>query len=346
MKDSHGGILYVGKAKNLKKRVQTYFQNTKSHSPKVEKLVKHLKDFDYILTDTEFEAFLKECSLIQELKPHYNSKMKNPQAYSYIVIQVDQEYQRIIVTSNPNKEENYLVFGPYASKGTVERALEGIKDYFKINCTNPKMNSACLNYSLGLCMGMCLGGPAIKQYNEIVTKIIALLNGTDQSILDEMEQKMVSASEQFNFESAAKYRDLIDLIHYLLSRKKVIEFTEANQNILVIEPLNADKIKLFLIKGNKVLFQEKFPLNCSDIELKSIIKSYISTYFTTVEQESSLQISRFEIDQAQIIYSYLKSNNCSFIMIPENWFKTENQSNIDNALHKLLASYMEMPSNV
>jgi excinuclease ABC subunit C len=346
MKDSHGSIIYVGKAKNLKKRVQTYFQNTKSHSSKVERLVKHIRDFDYIRTDTEFEAFLKECSLIQELKPHYNSKMKNPLAYSYIEIQMDQEYQRIIVTSEPNKGENTLYLGPYASKGTLERALDGIKQYFKISCPYPKKNSACLNFSLGLCIGMCQGGSAIKQYNDIVTKITALLLGTDQSILEELEQRMVIASEQFDFETAAKYRDLIELIHYLLNRKKVIEFTEANQNILVIEPLHAGKIKLFLIKGNKVLFQEKLTLHGSTIDLISKIKSYIPSYFGTNEHNPSIQINRFEIDQAQIIYGYLKGSNCSFITIPEHWLKMENHVQIDLAIHELLNAYREMPSNV
>ena len=94
MKDSRGSIIYVGKSKHLKQRVQSYFQNSKNHSPKIIKLVNHLKDFDYILTDTEFEAFLLECQLIKEIKPIYNTQMKNPLSYAYIVIK--RRWQRIV----------------------------------------------------------------------------------------------------------------------------------------------------------------------------------------------------------------------------------------------------------
>src|SRR4051794_8282213 len=99
MKDSQGRIIYVGKSKNLKNRVQSYFHHSKAHSRKVEKLVKTLKDFDYILTDTEFEAFMLECQLIKEWKPFFNAQMKNPLAYTYIVIKMDEEIRGLEITN-------------------------------------------------------------------------------------------------------------------------------------------------------------------------------------------------------------------------------------------------------
>lgn len=101
MKDSLGRIIYVGKSKRLKKRVQSYFHNSNSHTSKTQKLVANIKDLDYILTDTEFEAFMLECKLIRELKPMYNRKMKNPLAYTYIAIQTNDNLRRIEVTNNP-----------------------------------------------------------------------------------------------------------------------------------------------------------------------------------------------------------------------------------------------------
>ena len=348
MKDSNDCIIYVGKAKNLKKRVQTYFQNSNTHSPKVERLIKNIKDFDIIQTDTEFEAFLLECNLIQEFKPHYNQKMKNPLSYTYIEVQLHQEYPRIVTISNPVITDTNLYFGPYSSKNTAERAINGIKDLYKINCGNPsKMNSACLNHSLGLCIGMCLGGTAIKQYNTIIDTIIALLNGTDHSILEKIQQRMIKASERFDFEKAAKYRDLIELIHYLLNRKKVIEFTESNQNIAITEHLLDGTLKLFLIKGSKVLFREKLSLtSASSGQINAMIKSTILAYFDPNERNSSILINRFEIDEAQIIYSYLKGSNCSYIIIPEKWLEFENHVNLDDAVNQILCNYKEMPSNV
>ena len=348
MKDSHGSIIYVGKAKNLKNRVQSYFRNTKHASPKVERLVANIRDFEIIHTDTEFEAFLLECKLIQELKPHYNRKMKNPLSYTYLKIQLDQEYYRIDTTSTVSESENSYYFGPYTSKSSVERAIQSIKEHYKINCSNPsKMDSACLNYSIGLCIGMCQGGAALEQYNNIVKKMICLLTSTDMSILEEMQLRMKTAAEEFDFETAAKVRDSIDLVNYLLNRKRVIEFTEANQNVAIIEPLSEGMLKLFLIKGNNVLLSDKLSLKSSSSQqLITVIKKNILTYFSAKAHGSTKLINRFEIDEAQIIYSYLKGSNCSYIIIPEEMLESEDPAYINNAIQMLLTNFKKMPSSV
>jgi len=338
MKDSVGQIIYVGKAKKLKNRVQTYFQNTKNDSPKVIKLKKHLKDFDYILTDTEFEAFLLECQLIKKYQPLYNRMMKSPQSFTYIVIKRDKEYRQIEISHSIIENDGNLYFGPFTSRSHVERAILGIKECFKINCNNPsRKNTACLNYSLGLCIGMCLGGPAVQQYNEIIDKLIAFLNDNDRRILNEMEQMMIAASEKFDFEAASKYRDHIQTVTALLKKEKVIEFTEENHNIVIIEKLNDSMLKFFLIKRTSVLFREKFPLE-NKAQFGEIIKSSILKYFKNHAPFPSMDVSKDEIDEAQIIYSYLKSNNCSYSIIPEKWLDSTNDPSIELAVNKLLGN--------
>ena len=223
MKDSLNRVIYVGKSKNLKNRVGSYFHNSKSHSPKVVKLVKNLKDFEYILTDTEFEAFMLECKLIKEIKPIYNKQMKSPKSYSYIKIKVNENYPSIELTNDVNESDGNIYFGPYTNKNTVERALQGIKEYFKILCTNNSFRaSACLNYSLGLCIGICMNDTSRAQYLDIVNKIIELLNGTDKSIVEAIEYTMNQASEKFDFEEAAKYRDYLSAVNYLIGKIKVV----------------------------------------------------------------------------------------------------------------------------
>lgn len=336
MKDSHDGILYVGKAKNLKKRVQTYFQHSKSHSEKIKRLVKNIKNFEFILTDTEFDAFMLECSLIKKLKPIYNKKMKSPQSYTYIVIKMNEACHWIEIAGNPNINDGNLYFGPYPNKNSVERAIQGIKECFKINCSNQaKKNTACLNHSIGLCIGICLGGSAVEQYNSIINKIIALLNRTNTSILDEMNQKMLNASEKFDFETAAKYRDYIDSINSLIHKEIVIEFTEENKNIVIIESLHDSTIKLFLIKGNKVLFSEIYLLNDFNY-LSALIKATILTHFNTEVLTPFKRISKDDIDEAQIIYSYLKGSNCRYLVIPEKWLDSELGTEVDESIDKLL----------
>jgi excinuclease ABC subunit C len=339
MEDSLGRIIYVGKAKNLKNRVRSYFQNSKAHPQKIKKLKANIKGFDYILTDTEFEAFMLECKLIKELKPIFNKKMKNPQAYTYIVFQKEGDYRKLEITNSLKKDSN-LYFGPFTSKHTVEKAIQGLKELYRISCSNPSnKNTPCLNYSLDLCLGMCFSEGALEQYNDIINKIIALLNGTDTSILEEMKQRMIAASEQFDFETAAKFRDFLDVINFLINKERVIDFTEANKNIAIIEFLTDTTIKLFLIKGNKVLFSEKYKMENQKIkQLLQSIKTNISIYFKIGVPYASIEVSRDDIDEVQIIYSYLKGSTCRYFIIPESWLETENNAKIDEALENTLVS--------
>ncbi|ULT55008.1 GIY-YIG nuclease family protein [Neobacillus drentensis] len=341
MKDAHGHIIYVGKAKSLKKRVQSYFQHSKAHTQKIKKMVSNIFDFDYVLTDTEFEAFLLECNLIKELKPHFNKKMKSPQSYIYLVIKMVAGKRVLEMASSIEENDGNLYFGPFLNKYTVERAITGIKDVFKINCSNPSMkHGPCLNYSLGLCMGVCLGGSALAQYNRILDKIIAFLNGTDSEILEEIGQKMVTASEQYQFEVAAKYRNILGTINALLFKEKVIEFTEANQTIVVVESLTESTFKHFLIKGNKVLYREIL----NNEQPFETIKMNLSTYLKQSPLNTRIVVSKEELDEAQIIYNYLKSGHCRYRIIPNAWLEAGNDLLIENVLEELLNEILQKES--
>ncbi len=335
MKDSLDTIIYVGKSKNLRNRVGSYFVNSKSHSPKVIKLVKNLKDFDYILTDTEFEALLLECKLIKEIKPIYNRQMKSPKGYCYIKIKMDEKYPNIEVHSEPDSSDGNLYFGPYTSKNTVEKGLCGIKEHCKILCANSSRKaSGCLKYSMNLCMGMCTANPSTDHYFALVEKVIKLLSGTDLTILQEMEQEMNIAAANLHFEEAAKYRDYIKAVKHLVSTAEIIKFTEANKNIALVEFLNDKEIKFFLIRYNKLLFSEKYKLsNLSINEIKHKFKSNIISYFSD-NLKISVNIGKDEIDEVHIIYNYLKSkeSTCRYIVIPEQWINDMDSLSIDGAV--------------
>ncbi|WP_172798843.1 GIY-YIG nuclease family protein [Paenibacillus sp. FJAT-26967] len=340
MKDSLGVILYVGKSKNLKKRVQSYFYHFKAHAPKIKKLVHHVKDIEHIPTDTEFEAFILECKLIREIKPLYNKKMKNPNAYTYIVIRQKEGLQRIQVTNDPDLPGGQFKFGPYtASKSSVEGAVRGIQDCFKIYCNHSlPVKSPCLNHSLGLCLGMCLGGNAIEEYNWIMNRFIALFQGTDRSLYEEMKQKMLAASENCEFEKAVKYRDYIEAADFLLKKEKVMRFTEENLNIAVVESLSEDTFKLFLIKRSKVLYRGKFS-TARKRQMKAKIKEVILEKFGEDEIRPAMDVSRHEIDEAQIIYSYLQSSGVKHLLIPQEWLEYDNPAYLDDALQSFLCGW-------
>ncbi|SHI69047.1 UvrB/UvrC motif-containing protein [Lutispora thermophila] len=338
MRDSLGNVIYIGKAKNLKNRVQTYFQNSANHSSKIEKLIKNLKDFDYIITDTELEAMILECKLIRELKPMYNRLMKNPLSYVYIVIKTDEVCPSIKISNTLFEDKQNLCFGPYGSKNTVEKAIQGIKECYKILCSKTsKYNSQCLNYSLGLCIGMCISDSSVEYYNNVISNFISFLRGNDSTIIEDMKHNMEEAAKNLDFEKAAKYRDYINSINSLIKREKTLRFAESDNNIVVMEPLSKDIVKLFLISNNKIIFSKKYALENRNMQkLHTIIKNHILAYFGGNTVSSSVTIAKDEIDEAQIIFSYLNSRPDSYITIPPDWLYDTENYHIDKAINKLL----------
>ncbi|OKP99615.1 UvrB/UvrC motif-containing protein [Paenibacillus sp. P46E] len=343
MKDSLGHIIYVGKAKQLKKRVQSYFYNAKGHSPKVKQLVRNIRDLDYKLTDTEFEAFMLECQLIKEIKPMYNKKMKNPLAYSYIAIRTDTAYRQLAVTYDPAEYGDSLYFGPYTSRSTVERAIQGIKESQKILCSAPHAkNTLCLNHSLGLCIGMCGGGEALARYEEIIHRVVGLLNGNDLRILEDMQRRMNQAAGNFEFETAAKYRDYCTAVSSLLQKEKVIGFTEQNKNIVVLEPIHEQELKLILIRGSEIL--DRTRLNTGQMSeelLHTVIQSAISSSFSKPAGGKPDAISRHKLDEAQIIYSYLAGSSGNYSIIPQEWLETPDRAALTEAVSELVKGYFK-----
>lgn len=341
MKDYQDSIIYVGKSKKLKSRVGSYFQNSKSRSPKVEKLTKHLKDFDYIITDTEFEAFILECKLIKEIKPLYNKQMKSPMSYPYIRINMDEKFPYIEISDEYDNNDGSLYFGPYTNRNTVENGILGIKECCRILCTGTsKRTSPCLNYSLGLCIGMCLEDADMDQYFLVLDRIANHLRGIDKSILEEMDYMMNSACERFDFENAARYRDYIGAVSYLINSANAVGFAEENENIALVEYMSDGIFKFFLIKGNRILFSEKYPAAELGLKkLKSILADNILYIFKSGNSVNSAKISKEEVDQAHIIYNYLKNNEktCRHFIVPDSWIENQDKESISEAICMLLA---------
>lgn len=180
---------------------------------------------------------------------------------------------------------------------------------------------------------MCFDRTANEKYKHILKKIIYFFEGSERIVLEEMEQQMKLASDYFDFERAAKIRDDLEWINSLLNKEKAIEFTEKNKNLVIIEQINEKVTKLFLIKGNKILFNQKAEWTES---LPEWIKLKILDCFNFESHPSTIEIGKERIDEAQIIYSYLKSSSCKFVEIPEKWLLPKNQNKIDNALNNLL----------
>jgi excinuclease ABC subunit C len=217
-KDKNGTIIYVGKAKNLKNRVRSYFHG--SHDTKTELLVSEIEDFEFIVTGSDTEALLLEINLIQENKPKYNIKLKDDKSYPYIKI-TDEFYPRLLITRQIKKKDG-IYFGPYPDSRAateIKRLLDRLFPFKK--CTNPA-NKVCFYYHLGQCNAHTICQTDKAYWKGLTEDVKHFLNGKDDKIVNQLKDKMTKASEIMEFERAAEYRDLIQAIGLLRTKQRIM----------------------------------------------------------------------------------------------------------------------------
>ena len=310
MIDSIGNIIYVGKAKNIKNRVSQYFNNQKDRAPKVVEMIRHIHTLKYIVTDTELDAFIEECRLIKEIKPRYNKQMKNDKKYSYIKITAER-YPKVTIV-NEKGDDDALYFGPFTSLKLVETVLQYLKDFYPIRkCSTlglVERTNGCLFLQLGTCLGVCTGRISTDEYKFHIEEIRQLLNGNDSIAVQELSNRMDTAVENLNFEKAAQYNAYLLGLRHVIGKQRLVQSSSKNRNVLAVEFIDTELAKLFLIKGNKMLYRKVFNIVTAEIsELRQDLNQIIRDKFVT-ENSGIVRLTQHDIDEAQIIYSYLKKN--------------------------------------
>ncbi|CIP04526.1 excinuclease%2C subunit C [Streptococcus pneumoniae] len=226
-KDKNGTIIYVGKAKNLRNRVRSYFRG--SHDTKTEALVSEIVDFEFIVTESNIEALLLEINLIKENKPKYNIMLKDDKSYPFIKI-TNEHYPRLIITRQVKKDGG-LYFGPYPDVGAaneIKRLLDRIFPFRK--CTNPP-SKVCFYYHIGQCMAHTICKKDEAYFKSMVQEVSDFLKGQDNKIIDELKGKMAAAAQTMEFERAAEYRDLIQAIGTLRTKQRVMAKDLQNRDV-------------------------------------------------------------------------------------------------------------------
>ena len=226
-KDKNGTIIYVGKAKNLRNRVRSYFRG--SHDTKTEALVSEIVDFEFIVTESNIEALLLEINLIKENKPKYNIMLKDDKSYPFIKI-TNETYPRLIITRQVKKDGG-LYFGPYPDVGAaneIKRLLDRLFPFRK--CTNPP-EKVCFYYHLGQCKAHTICQVDSQYFKELAQEVAAFLKGQDDQIIEDLRGKMASAAQTMEFEKAAEYRDLIQSIGTLRTKQRVMAKDLQNRDV-------------------------------------------------------------------------------------------------------------------
>lgn len=286
MKNTDGKVIYVGKARKLKNRVSSYF--TGAHNYKTTKLVDHIWDFDYIVTGSEKEALLLEINLIKDYTPEYNIMFMDNTYYPYIEL-TDETHPRLkIVRKTKNKKNKY--FGPYPDATAARNTFKLLNKLYPLRKCNHVPDKPCLYYSLHQCLGPCINEIDKSQYNEIRKELISFIHGNTKSKIDELTEKMMTASENLQFELAKEYRDLIRSIEYVTAKQNVQFGDYKDRDILgYFIDKGYISIQLFFMREGKLLYHD-FNLEPVGEDFEEDLIRFLVTYYQTHPEPYELLI--------------------------------------------------------
>lgn len=282
MKNREGGIIYIGKAKNLKKRVTSYFRENPDHTPKVAAMVSKVHDYDFIVTDSEFEALVLECSLIKQHKPRYNILLKDDKGYSYIRVS-DEEYPRITTEKNTAEKGKYL--GPYTSSYITKEAVNEANRVFMLPTCRKKFpqdfrkERPCLNYHIKNCMGICRGRISTEEYRGIIDEAVEFIRSGSAASVERMEAEMNKAAEELEFEKAAMLRDRISAIKKASEKQKMVGSGVESADVIGIAEYNGGVyISVLMYRENRLYDKAVFDMEKSDSE-EDILSTFMVQFY-------------------------------------------------------------------
>lgn len=322
MRDVSGVVIYVGKAKNLKNRVSSYFRGFESHSPKTQMLVINLDEFEYIITDTESEALILENNLIKEYKPRFNIRLKDDKGYPYIKI-TNEKYPRVLKTRAVRKD-GARYFGPYTSDYDVNMTIQVINEYFKLRKTNrdlsKKYNRPCLNYYIKKCYAPCMGYIDEVSYMQMIEEATLFLNGKQDSLIHSLSEKMQKYSQEQEYEKAVVCRDQIVAIKNLSIKQKISSDERVERDVISISSnLNRACIMVFFIRRGLMIGRESFIFEDVQDTQSEIINQFIPQFYGGNNNIPREIVLDKDIDDIDLYREWLssKANRSVKIIVPQ-----------------------------
>ena len=286
MHDRHAEIIYVGKAISLKNRVRQYFQESRSKTAKIEKMVSRIARFEYIITDSELEALVLECNLIKEHRPRYNTMLKDDKTYPYIKVTMDEAFPRVLF-SRTMKKDKCRYFGPYTSAGAVKDTIDLIHKLWKLRTCTRRLpqdigkERPCLNYHIKQCQAPCQGYISQEEYGKAVAQTLDFLNGKYEPVLSMLEEKMMQASDEMDFETAIEYRELLNSVKQVAQKQKITSQSMEDRDIIAMARDSEDAVvQVFFVRDGKLIGREHFHVSASTAgDDSQIIGSFIKQFY-------------------------------------------------------------------
>lgn len=312
MKNRENAIIYIGKAKNLRHRVTSYFRENPDHTPKVAAMVSNVYDYDFIVTDSEYEALLLECSLIKQHKPKYNILLKDDKGYHYIRIS-DEEYPRITNEKNTAKPGKYL--GPYTSGFITRETVNEANRVFMLPTCHKNFpqdfgkNRPCLNYHIKTCMGLCRGKISAQSYRNVVSEAIEFIKSGSTQSVERMEEEMNEAAENLDFEKAAMLRDRIAAVRKASEKQKIINSGIDSADVIGIAEIYSEIfISVLMYRESRLYDKAVFEFEKPD-DGEDILSAFmIQFYYDRTDIPKNIILDHFP-DDSELIIELMEHNS-------------------------------------
>lgn len=313
MKNELDEIIYVGKAKSLRKRVRQYFGSYGKSSKKVASMVSKIHDFEYIIVENEVESLVLESNLIKDNLPKYNILLRDDKQYPYIKVKVNERFPRVMKTRRILKD-GAKYFGPYPDVFAVNESIESFERLYPLRTCNLNLENVeeknyrpCLNYYIGKCLGPCIGNVKDQDYNVMVEEVLSFLSSSDNKLIDKLHEKMMDYSRNLDYENAADIRDRIKNLEYLKERQ-LISDPEARDDkdiIALAKGIDEVLIQIFFFRNGKIIGREHY-----------MIKDY---YNDSYEEIFSSFLKQFYIGASYIPKEIIIEEKPMDIKVLEDW---------------------------
>ena len=321
MKDARGTVLYVGKASVLRNRLRTYFGSPSSQANKTRRMMGHVHDFEYIVTDSEAEALILENTLIKRYKPRYNARLKDDKTYPYLKIDLNEEFPRVYITRRVAKD-GARYFGPFATANTVRKSMDLVKRLFPyrsctktITGTDPR---PCLEYYINRCVAPCTGFASKEDYAEVIDQVIMFMEGDTDSVTSDLEENMNRAAENLEFERAAVLRDRIKAVERVAEERRIKVDSnpaaggnhswQAGMDVIGLAQGSAEAwVEVFFIRKGKLIGREHFFMEgAQDDSPGVVIGQFIKQFYGAALTIPPRIVTQHPVDDREVVTEWLR----------------------------------------
>jgi len=310
MRDAEGKVIYVGKAASLKKRLRSYFRSPNAHTPKVQSMVRHIGDFEYIVTDNEIEALILEYNLIKKHRPKYNVMFRDDKSYPYLKITLNEKWPGVTVTRSM-VQDGSRYFGPYTRAGALHETVRLLRRIFPIRTCRQssfdRQERACLNAHIKRCMAPCSGKVSEEKYREMVREVILFMEGKQEDLIKLLTERMEEAAENLEFERAAEIRDQIRSIKAVLQKQKIVSPGGEDQDVIAMaRGKNEACMQVFFIRKGKLVGRDHFFLEGTDgMSGEEIMAAFLKQYYSRAAEIPNTLLLSDDAEDREVIQAWL-----------------------------------------